>query len=273
VTLSTLSVWLRCPICFLPLEPRPPLALTCASGHSYDANRRGYVTLLSPKTRVVGDDAAMLDARGAFLAAGHYRAIAEAASALLPADPAQRILDAGCGTGYYLRRALEDRPDAAALALDLSPAAVARAVRGEDRVDGLVADVWAPLPIRNGAATAILNVFAPRNPEEFWRALEPGGALIVVVPDGDHLGELRERGLVLGVQEEKRERLLSALSPRFALEHEKPVRSTLSLSPDAVDALIGMGPSAHHRDAGGPALEPHTAVTASVQVLRFRRRD
>ncbi|MFD3444938.1 methyltransferase domain-containing protein [Microbacteriaceae bacterium 4G12] len=268
----TLSAWLRCPICFLPLEPRPPLSLACASGHSHDVNRRGYVTLLSPKTRVVGDDAAMLDARDAFLSTGHYRAIADAAAELLPADAGQRILDAGCGTGYYLRRALEDRPDAVALALDLSPAAVSRAVRGDDRIDGLVADVWAPLPVRDGAATAILNVFAPRNPEEFWRVLEPGGSLVVVVPDGEHLRELRDRGLVLGVQEEKRQRLLEALSPRFALDREIPVRTTLSLAPKAVSSLIGMGPSAHHRTGDAP-LEQDTTITASVTGLRFLRRD
>jgi SAM-dependent methyltransferase len=273
VTLLTLSAWLRCPICFLPLDPRPPLALACSTGHSYDVNRRGYVTLLSPKTRVVGDDARMLEARDAFLAAGHYRPIADAAAELLPAGPAQRILDAGCGTGYYLRHALGAAIDAEALALDLSPAAVARAVRGEDRIEGLVADVWAPLPIRDGAATAILTVFAPRNPEEFWRVLQPGGALVVVVPDGEHLGELRERGLVLGVQEEKRERLLAALASRFALESEVRVRTTLSLSPDAIAALIGMGPSAHHRSGEDAGLAPTTAVTASVTALRFRRLD
>ncbi len=271
MTLLTLSNWLRCPICFLPLEPRPPLALACATGHSHDVNRRGYVTLLSPRTRIVGDDAAMLDARAAFLAAGHYEAIADAVSELLPTGPEERILDAGCGTGYYLRRALDDRPDAAALALDLSPAAVARSVRGNDRVDGLVADVWAPLPVRDAAATAILNVFAPRNPDEFSRVLHPGGTLVVVVPDRRHLGELRERGLVLGVQEEKRERLLTALAPRFALEREVAVHTTLALSPDAVAALIGMGPSAHHASGEDAGLGPETAVTASVTALRFRR--
>ena len=273
MTTVTLSAWLRCPICFLPLEPRPPLALVCASGHSHDVNRRGYVTLLGHKTRVVGDDAAMLDARDAFLSAGHYRPIADAAAELLPRGERQRILDAGCGTGYYLRRVLDDRPDATALALDLSPAAVSRAVRGEDRIDGLVADVWAPLPVRDGAATAILNVFPPRNPEEFWRVLEPGGSLVVVVPDGDHLRELRDRGLVLGVQEEKRERLLEALSTRFELHGEIPVRTTLPLTLEAVSSLIGMGPSAHHRAGNDPMTEQETPVTASVTALRFLRRD
>ncbi len=272
MTTVTLSAWLRCPICFLPLEPRPPLSLACGAGHSHDVNRRGYVTLLSPRTRVAGDDAAMLDARDSFLTAGHYEAIADAVAGLLPAGDEQRILDAGCGTGFYLRRVLEGRPDAEALALDLSPAAVSRAVRGDDRIDGLVADMWAPLPVRDAAATAILNVFAPRNPDEFWRVLEPDGCLVVVVPDGDHLSELRDRGLVLGVQEEKRERLLDALSPRFELDREIPVRTTLSLSPTEVASLIGMGPSAHHR-TGDAALDATTTVTASVHALRFRRRD
>ena len=222
---------------------------------------------------MVGDDAAMLDARDAFLAGGYYRPIADAATSLLPEAPGQRILDVGCGTGYYLRHAVDRLPDAAALALDLSPVAVARATRGHDRIDGLVADVWSPLPVRDGAATAILNVFAPRNPEEFRRVLGPGGSLVVVVPAADHLRELRGRGLVLGVQEEKRERLLAALSPHFDLEREVAVERSLRLSATAVEALVGMGPSAHHRDAAEAVRERETVVTASVTALRFRRRD
>ncbi|MFR0656994.1 class I SAM-dependent methyltransferase, partial [Pantoea sp. SIMBA_079] len=75
--------------------------------------------------------------------------------------PGTRILDAGAGTGYYLRAALAAVPSAAGLALDLSPQAVARAVRSSGRVDGVVADTWRPLPVRSSIADAVLDVFAP----------------------------------------------------------------------------------------------------------------
>ena len=73
------------------------------------------------------------------------------------------MLDAGAGTGHYLRGALSVLPSALGLAMDLSARAVARAVRSSDRVDGLVADTWRPLPVRSDTADTVLDVFAPRN--------------------------------------------------------------------------------------------------------------
>ena len=270
--LDSLSAWLRCPACGQELGPRPPLSLACRNGHSFDVNKRGYVFLLAPRTRVTGDTTAMLDARNAFLARGHYAEIADTIEALLPraSGTDDRILDAGCGTGYYLRRVLGARPSATALAMDLSPAAVARAVRGDDRIDGIVADVWAPLPVRTGSATSILNIFAPRNVSEFARVLDKDGCLLVVVPEPDHLRELRDRGLVLGLQDEKLAKLTASLNGLFELRDERRVAFNRVLTPSDVTALIGMGPSAHHRGAEKPSSETIT-VTVAVRALLFAR--
>jgi 23S rRNA (guanine745-N1)-methyltransferase len=183
VDLARLASWLRCPVCADELQALPPLVLRCARGHSVDANKRGYATLLAPGTRVVGDTAEMLAARGRFLDRSHYQPIVEAvlravgdAEASRPSGPAGtdererlRVLDAGCGTGHYLRAVLDHLPGSTGLAADLSPAAVAIAVRGRPDVDGLVADTWASLPLRDGAVDLVLDVFAPRNLPEFHR--------------------------------------------------------------------------------------------------------
>jgi 23S rRNA (guanine745-N1)-methyltransferase len=293
MTLDTLSRWLRCPICFRNLDPDGPLTLACGSRHSFDVARRGYVTLLAPRTKVQGDSADMLDARQRFLDEGHYEPLVRALDEMLPRRQDERILDAGCGTGHYLRRMLATRPTASALATDLAPQAVARAVRATltvgpaglrtgdpstGPVDGLVADLWAPLPVRDEAATVIVNVFAPRNPAEYARVLEPGGALVVAVPEPEHLQELRDQGLVLGLQDDKIAKLHATLQDFFVLEHERVVRHSMRLDSTGVDALVGMGPSSHHRDRIGGVPEAPGAsgvamtVTAAVRVLRFRRR-
>ena len=83
--------------------------------------------------------------------------------------------------------------------------------------DGLVADTWRPLPLRDGCADAVITVFAPRNLPEFHRILRPDGRLIVVVPSGTHLRELRADGRALDVPADKAERLqergVAALRP------------------------------------------------------------
>ena len=292
MSLQTLSEWLRCPNCFSPLAPAGGLVLRCPAGHSFDANRRGYVSLLAGRSHVVGDSAAMLDAREAFLEAGWYDDLRGALTTLVAPENPARVVDIGCGTGYYLRGVTEGCPNAGYLGMDLSPVAVARTVsparaaprrgsvgdsdeslRDPPLVDGLVADVWTDLPVRTGIADVLLNVFAPRNPAEFHRVLRADGLLAVVVPHDDHLRELRDAGLALDIPPNKAEDLRVTLEPWFALETRIGVSGRHYLGADEVAALIGMGPSAHHTGTETianrwPATNP---VTFSFDVLGFRR--
>ncbi|MDH6237008.1 methyltransferase domain-containing protein [Cryobacterium sp. CG_9.6] len=277
MSLQTISEWLRCPNCFLPLVPKDPLSLTCGAGHSFDVNKRGYTTMLSGPRKFIGDSTTMLDARDRFQAAGWYEPLQKAiiqTISLERALAAKRILDVGCGTGYYLRAILQELPiTAQALGMDLSPVAVARTVRASNAVDGLVADVWSPLPIRDASADIVLNVFAPRNAPEFHRVLRANGLLLVVVPHPTHLQELRAAGLALNIQPDKAGTLADGLANRFTLEAQQSLAFDLTLSPADVADLIGMGPSSHHTD-GTAITESDGArgVTAAFDILSFRRR-
>ena len=78
---------LACPHCGATLA-RENGSLRCPAGHSFDIARQGHVTLLRGDARPgAGDSAAMIEAREAFLASGHYapieEAIADAAEAAL----------------------------------------------------------------------------------------------------------------------------------------------------------------------------------------------
>ncbi|MEO6199746.1 MAG: methyltransferase domain-containing protein [Cryobacterium sp.] len=274
MSLQTLSEWLRCPNCFLPLSPGAALGLVCRSGHSFDVNKRGFLSVVRGSRGLIGDSPEMLGARDAFLAAGWFEPLRSALADLVEAEKPSRVLDIGCGTGYYLRGVLAQSPGARALAMDLSPAAVARTVRGEDLVDGLVADVWSSLPVRDAAADVILNVFAPRNPAEFHRVLAPNGLLAIVIPQGTHLRELRDAGLALDVRPDKAVQLRVSLEPWFEFDSREPLSRVLSLSTSDVEALIGMGPSAHHTDAPGLAAPTGQSweVTTAFELLGFRRR-
>ena len=273
MSLQTLSEWLRCPNCFLPLHPGGTLLLECERGHCFDVNKRGFVNLTTGPHKFIGDSAAMLDARDRFLDAGWYQPLQHAIRDLVAGESARRILDVGCGTGYYLRAALPPGDDVRALGMDLSPIAVGRTVRSHDRVDGLVADVWSPLPVRDGAADIILNVFAPRNASEFHRALRTDGLLLVVVPQPTHLRQLRESGLALEMQADKAAHLTRTLAAWFSLEVHDQFERTVPLTPEEVASLIGMGPSAHHsRSADASTAQSDQDVTVAFDIFGFRRR-
>jgi len=274
MSLQTLSEWLRCPNCFLPLTPTGTLRLGCSTGHSFDVNKRGFINLLTGAPKFIGDSAAMLDARDAFLAAGWYEPLQAAIRAVIVPEHPLRLLDVGCGTGYYLRAALPAGAAALALGMDLSPAAVSRTIRSHDRIDGLVADVWSPLPVQDAAVDVILNVFAPRNAAEFHRVLRPGGLLVVVVPRPTHLQELRRAGLAVEMQADKAAHLEASLAAWFALESANHLEKTVPLSISEVASLIGMGPSSHHSAPEGPRPSAASVqdVTIAFDIFGFRRR-
>ncbi len=262
---------LRCPVCARPLAPAPAGGLDCAAGHHFDAARQGYVDLLAGPPRHEGDSAAMVAARAAFLAAGHFdflaAALVEAATGVRDGD---LIVDAGAGTGGYLARLLEAYPRCFGLALDVAKPALRRAARAHPRALAARADVWRGLPVADGAAGALLNVFAPRNGAEFARILRPDGALLVLVPAAGHLAELVGSLGLLRVDPAKQQRLEQSLGGHFAPVRARVLEQPLQLTHDEVGTLVGMGPSAWHQDAAQLAAAIAalpTPVTATARVV------
>jgi 23S rRNA (guanine745-N1)-methyltransferase len=272
--LLALAPLLRCPNCGASLQAAPPV-LRCAAGHSFDLARDGHVSLLSPRGKApAGDPAAMVAARAAFLGAGHYDPIAHAVAAA--AGPARGVVDLGAGTGHYLAAVLERAPEAWGLALDASRPALRRAVRAHPRIAAVACDVWRELPVQDGAADVVLNVFAPRNGAQIARVLAPGGRLVVVTPTPRHLRELVEPLGLVGMDPDKPARLAAELAGHLRPHTRHELEFALTLGHADLEALVGMGPSAHHVDAAAArariaALPDPASVTASVRVATFSR--
>lgn len=271
-----LASWLGalvCPHCHLALT-LAERTLRCPEGHSFDVARAGYVSLLTGASATSGDDDAMARARDGFLATGAYRALQGLIADLAPAD-ARRVLDIGCGTGYYLADLLDHLPAAQGLGIDTSARALRFAVRAHERAAAAGWDVFTRFPLQDAAVDLILDVFAPRNPQEFARVLTPGGHLLVVRPAPDHLEELRAvvPGMV-GVDPRKEERLHEVLDPLFTTVSTRALRFPLDLDDSAARDLVAMTPSARHvdPDALEELLPGRTAVTASVVASLHRRR-
>ncbi|MFC6936477.1 putative RNA methyltransferase [Actinomadura yumaensis] len=157
---------LVCPVCGsdLVLEER---SLRCERGHAFDIAKQGYANLLPGNARPgTADTAEMVTARERFLGAGHFDALTSLLAERVAADLRGKawILDAGAGTGHYLRAVLDKVPEGVGLAADISKYAARRAARSHPRAGAVVTDLWRPLPVRDSAADAIVNVFAPATP-------------------------------------------------------------------------------------------------------------
>ncbi|MFA1544458.1 putative RNA methyltransferase [Actinomadura monticuli] len=244
--LADVVPYLVCPVCGADLE-LADRALLCAGGHAFDIARQGYANLLPGNARPgTADTPEMVRARDEFLKAGHFNAPADTLARSVACAAHSFVVDAGAGTGHYLGRVLDRSPGATGLALDISKHAARRAARSHPRAGAVVADLWRPLPLRDGAADTVVNVFAPRNAAEFHRVLRDDGLLFTVTPSPRHLGTLVEPLGLLTIDERKTERTDAALAGYFKFDSRQEIEVEAALSHDEVATLVGMGPSAHH---------------------------
>lgn len=240
---------LLCPVCGDPLAVRDRV-VRCDAGHSFDIARQGYVNLLPGGVSTgTADTAAMVAERAAFLAAGHFEpivtAVAQVAAGCAAGIPGC-VLDAGAGTGHYLAGTLDAAPGRVGIALDISKHAVRRAAGAHPRVVAAASDIWTGLPVPDGAAAVVLNVFAPRNAAEFARVLAAGGALLTVTPEPGHLRELVDALGLVRVDADKDRRLSDTLGEMFKRVEHRQIEARLTLSHEQARALVLMGPSAWH---------------------------
>ena len=207
--------------CGLPLT-RDDRRLICASGHSYDVARSGYVNLLQPHDRRsldAGDPKDVVESRSRLIAAGVGRRLIETVAARIArhAHHDGQIADLGCGSGDALAAMASAAPRSAGIGVDLSAAAVAHAARRYPALTWIVANADRVLPFPDASMRAVVSMHARRNPDETRRILESGGMLVVAVPAADDLIELRAAVQGQAVEHDRVEALIAAHTPGFTL--------------------------------------------------------
>lgn len=189
---------LMCPVCgqTLNLEGK---TYRCEKGHCFDCAKSGYVNLLPPAPggKRHGDDKLMVKARTDFLDKGYYDPLSFciASCAANCKEEMLHIVDAGCGEGKYTVDVLDHLTacgkTADILGIDISKEALICAARRSKAIRLCVAST-AHMPLADGCADVVLNIFSPLMGEEFARVLKPEGRLICAVPLEKHLWELKE---------------------------------------------------------------------------------
>ena len=190
-----LSEILVCPVCKGVLH-REEKSYFCdgLKKHCFDISAHGHANLCPGKS-TGGDDKNAVRSRTEFLNLGHYKPISDKICEILSdLDENNFIVDAGCGEGYYTNN-IASKTGAPTYGFDLSKDAIISASKSAKR-SGLtnsrffVGGIY-NLPVCDGGADAITNIFAPCAEDEFARILKPNGRLIIVAAGKNHLYGLK----------------------------------------------------------------------------------
>ena len=236
-----------CPVCGCPMAVTEDLRSVKCSGdnpkgkrHSFDFSADGYLSF----GVTGGDSKEAVAARKAFLRTTPYYklaalAVRNAVSQYVP--ECKLLVDAGCGEGYYTSMLSE--VSESVVGFDLSKFACAAGAKqakkdGKDNLLFATASVFV-LPLRDGCADAVTNIFAPCVEDEYKRVLRDGGYLFVVGAGKEHL-----MGLKRAIYDDVYENGQRADLPR-GLEHVGTVISHYSMNiagKDNIAALFSMTP-------------------------------
>lgn len=246
--------------CHLPLV-REQRRLTCPRGHSFDVARSGYINLLQPQERRSkrpGDTAAAVAARRRLHDRGVTGPLLHAFAERLDASPADIVLDAGCGEGFYLG-ALARQTGFDAHGIDISIPAVDAAARRYPGCEWIVANADRFVPYADRTFSIVLSITARMNAREFRRVLRDNGRLLVALPAPEDLIELR------GAGRDRVGQTVETFAPEFTVVDRRRATTTADLDAAAVeDVLLSIYRPMRSQPAGAMRL------TFSLDLLLFR---
>jgi len=239
-----------CPLCDTPLSlSADNKSYACEQRHHFDIAKEGYLNLLPAqhkKSKDPGDNKEMMRARRNFLEAGFYQKMAEAITQIIQTHTSNhnplRLLDIGCGEGYYSRHIAAHYPDKETLELhgmDIAKNAILAAAKKQKTAQFIVASSH-KLPYPEHYFDLLLRVYAPSDAHEMQRILKEDGLLLIATPGPRHLWQLKEF-----IYDSVKEHSLTAELPeQFECLHSERVHYSINPPSEQRMALLQMTPFA-----------------------------
>lgn len=270
---------LQCPRCGRKIRFHAG-GLVCKKEHRFDISSKGYVNMLQENRIFKGYDQEFFRCRNRFLQAGYYNHVLEAVTALVkeftekrenPEEPAV-VIDAGCGEGYYSSGLFRALDGIQILAFDISADAIKMAARDTAPIKWMVADIT-NIPVRDGAADCVLDIFTPANYGEFSRILKPQGRVVKVIPGIRHLEQLRQAAApLLRNSEYSNTEVLEYFDGHFGIDQHISVSRTMAVSHEDLSDLVRMTPLLFDVDKNILNLDGVKEITIEAEILAGKRR-
>lgn len=268
----------RCPVCKKSMKARwKEGRLVCKNRHSFDLSKKGYVNF-SGTGGIADYSKELFAARREIFSQGFYDPVTEELAQMIQSQPVQedrpyRIVDVGCGEGFYSARLsqMDSLPSSCRFfACDLSRDAIGMAAGYRAPVCWCVADLTR-LPFRNGRADLLLDILTPANYMEFQRVLKKGGILVKVVPGSGYLKEIREAlSPRLLRKEYSNQEVADYFQAHFSLVEERTVCYQRPLTAKQSELFFRMTPMASQAVKPGEELPVLKEITIDFTILAGR---
>lgn len=268
---------LQCPVCGKKIRFHAG-GLVCKKEHRFDISSKGYVNFLQASKPMKGYDREFFNCRRRIFEAGYYDHIVDGVIETVRGSIKDRgagaaVVDAGCGEGFYslaLSRRLGGE-NVQLLAFDIAADAVKTAAKSDAPVKWMVADIT-NIPVKDGMADCILDVFTPANYGEFQRILADDGLVVKVIPGAGHMRQLREAASKqLRHKDYSNEEVLDYFLERFELVKRFTVSKTLPVSGALLEDLIRMTPLLFDVEKGSLDLSAVTEITVEGEIVAARK--
>lgn len=184
---------MKCPICEKELKiienSNKSKSYKCINNHTYDISKYGYVNLI-PFNSSSGDNKEMVNSRYEVMNEGYFEPLALKLKDIISKLNVNKILDLGCGEGYY-DRVINENNNYDLYGMDISKEAILKASKlAKGTIKYLIANIYS-LPFYDNEFDLLLNCFAPLEEKEFNRVTN--NYFIKVIPNVNHLIELKEQ--------------------------------------------------------------------------------
>ncbi len=259
---------------------------SCSNNHCYDIAKQGYVNLLLPQqknSRSPGDSKEMVIARQLFLNSESFIPIAEQIQQIVINlqntkentkestkentinNNQLKVLDAGCGEGYYLDYICQNTTIDCEnfYGLDISKPAVLASSKKNKNINWLVASN-VNIPFADNSFDIIFCIFGFACFDEFKRVLKPNGKLVMIEPEANHLLEMRE--IIYPLIKQKAEKKLEITD--FKLINSKILDYKKTINKEQISNLIVMTPHFYRATKENRAkLEILDKITITINTI------
>ena len=242
----------KCPSCASNLgQPTEGQVNTyqCANRHCFDIAKEGYVNFLLAqhrRSKNPGDSDEMIRSRQRFLNAGYYQPLADAITQQVQQFGAhQRVLDIGCGEGYYLQQLHTSASDIQLYGIDISKTAVRLAAKRKLNAQ-LAVDSAFNIPLIDSSINTAISVFSPISAIETARVLTPKGRLIMVGPGAKHLSGLTAHIYKNSVPHQGNPLDTMATDSEFSLLETLELKQEITVRLSDIEDLLKMTPYYWH---------------------------